>query len=60
MPFYFGEDPQVSYVSKKDEREEEIEKKLPNEYKIIFIPKRSWVYDPSIGTFSFNMHIFGQ
>ena len=35
----FGKDIQVSCVSKKDEREE-VEKKLPNEYEPLFIPKR--------------------
>jgi len=34
----FGKDPQVYCVSKKDESEE-VEKKLPNEYEPLFIPK---------------------
>ena len=34
----FGENLQISCVSKKDEREE-IEKKLTNEYELLFIPK---------------------
>jgi len=34
----FEEDPHVSCVSKKDEREE-VEKKLLNEYEPLFIPK---------------------
>ena len=34
----FGEDPQVSCISKKDEREE-VEKKLTNEYEPLFILK---------------------
>ena len=52
----FGEDSQVSCVSKKDEKEE-IEKKLPNEYEHYLYLKD---YDHSIGKFSFNMHIFSQ
>ena len=46
----FGKDPQVSCISKKDERKE-VEKKLPNEYEPLFILKWLW---------SFNVHIFGQ
>ena len=34
----FGEYPQVSCVSKKNEREE-VKKKLSNEYELLFIPK---------------------
>ena len=34
----FGKDPQVFCVFKKDEREE-VEKKLPNKYEPLFIPK---------------------
>ena len=34
----FGEDPQVSCISKKDEKEE-VEKKLANEYELLFILK---------------------
>ena len=46
----FEENPQVSCVSKKDEKEE-VEKKLPNEYEPLFTPKCLWL---------FNMHIFIQ
>ena len=46
----FREDPQVSCVSKKDEKEE-VEKKLTNEYEPLFIPKGLW---------PFNRHIFIQ
>ena len=34
----FGENPQIYCISKKDEREE-VEKKLQNEYKPLFISK---------------------
>ena len=32
------------------------EKKLPNEYELLFIPKD---YDPPIDTFIFTRHLFG-
>ena len=35
----FRENPQVSCISKKNKKEE-VEKKLPNEYKLLFILKR--------------------
>ena len=46
----FKENPQVSSVSKKDEKEE-VEKKLPNEYEPLSILKCLWL---------FNMHTFIQ
>ena len=46
----FGEDPQVSFTSKKDERKE-VGKKLSNEYEPLFIPKGLW---------PFNRHYFIQ
>ena len=52
----FGEDPQVFCASKKYKREK-VEKKLPNEYEPLSIPKD---YNPSTGIFSFNMHILGR
>ena len=52
----FEENPQISCVSKKDEKEE-VEKKLPNEYELLFIPKCLWLFNMHL---SFNMHIFSQ
>ena len=52
----FKENPQVSCVSKKDEKEE-VEKKLPNEYNHYSYRN---VYDSSICTFSRSMYIFSQ
>ena len=49
----FGEDPKVSCVSKKDEREK-VTKWI---WTTIYTQKNN---DPSIDTFSFNMHIFDQ
>ena len=46
----FGEKPQVSCISKKDEREK-VKEKLPNEYEPLFIPKILW---------PFNRYIFIQ
>ena len=42
-----GEGPQVYCVSKKDGREE-VEKKLPNKYEPLFIPKRLWPFNKQI------------
>ena len=59
----FEENPQVSCVSKKDEREE-VENKLPKEYEPLFIPQRimtlQHVSFHSICTFFVNKHIFIQ
>ena len=67
----FGEDSQVLCVYKKNEKEE-VEKKLPNEYESLFIPKRLWPFNKHIFIqytifrpiviffFSFNKYIIGQ